>query len=79
MLKIWTSPKFCRLLLQTRFYNPAFKNPLAHRIKAVEKDRLENIIGKGGDFLTMLSIPTSLKQISPFRKELTYITDSVQK
>ena len=27
----------------------------------------------------MLSIPTSLKQISHFRKELTYITDSVKK
>ena len=27
----------------------------------------------------MLSIPTSLKQISPFRKELTYIIGSVKK
>ena len=54
----------------------------------MRKIGFENIIGKGGDsvliqvfspFPTMLSIPTSLKQISPFGKELTYIIDSVKK
>ena len=29
-------------------------------------------------FPTLLSIPTGLKQISPFRKELTYIINSVK-
>ena len=89
MLTTWTRPKFCSLgyFCKLDFVTLYFKTPKQTASKRMRKIGFENITGTGRDsvnisifpFPTMLSIPTSLKQISPFRKELTCIIDSVKK
>ena len=89
MLKIWTRPKFCslgyfcKLHSISLYFKPLSKQHQRGRERHALKTLLEKeeilLIQIFSPFPTMLSIPTSLKQVSPFRKELTYIIDSVQK
>ena len=89
MLTILTRPKFCSLgyFCKLDFISLYFKTPKQTASRWMRKMGFENIIGKGGDsvyasiffFFHNAFIPTSLKQISLFRKELTCIIDSVKK
>ena len=83
VLTIWTRPKFCSLgyFCKLDFISLYFKTPKQTTSKCMRRIGFENIIGKGGDSVntSIFSIspnafhPTCLNQISPFRKELTYI------
>ena len=76
MLTIWMTPKFCSLgyFCKLDFISLYFETPKQTASKQMRKIAFEKLFSP---FPSMLSIPTSLKQISLFREELTYIIDSV--